>query len=133
MNAKGATNTTARSLTNGSSIDLSTNGATVGFTLSGVGYALAISCVSFISTSDFEARPLVFVNGSNYTTNVTQPPASVGNGSGRAVERVAVAVIPLSNGANTISAGAFVSSATSPLIAVGAASIHVIVMGNVTA
>ena len=133
LNTKGAVTTTSRALTNGSNIDLATNGATVSFTLSGSGYALAVSCVSFISTSDFEARPLIYVNGSYYSTGVVQPPASVGNASGRAIERVAVATIPLSNGANTVSAGAFVSSATSPQVTSGGASIHVIVFGNVTA
>ncbi len=132
-NIKGAKNTSAVGFTNGVNQNLAGQGASISFTVSEACVAFVTVHVAAISTTDFEFHPLVFINGVTYTTGVEVPPASVGNDNGRAVLRSVTAAVPLVAGANTISAGAFVSSATGPSIANEAASVHAIVLGDVTA
>lgn len=130
-NIKSASNTSAITPTNSINNNLESYGAKVQFTVSGSAYALAIVSVGISSASDFENKPLVYLDGSHF--NTYEIAAAPGNGSARIFQRINHMNIPLSTGSHTISAGVFISSATSPNIPIGNARITVLVFGNVTA
>lgn len=130
-NIKTGVNTTAVILTNGVSTDLASFGSKVTFTV-------ASNCVAFVtvsmianSTTDFEFKPLIYLDGSvagsiNYL-------AAPGNASGRSQVRTYSKAIPLTTGSHTLSAGVLVSSASTPGVPTDGATITALVLGNVTA
>lgn len=131
-NIKSAQSTTSRNPTNGTDTNLATNGAVVSFTV-------ATACVAFVtihvgvsSTSDYELKPQIYRDDVLFTTSGVA--ASVnGQAANRTFQRSLSAAVPLSAGTHTLSAGVVVSSATSPGISAGGATISAIVLGNVTA
>lgn len=133
LNIKGNRNSSAITPVNGSNVNGSGQGLNVTFTVSATCKALVVLNMAAISTSDFEFRPLIYLDGVVQTTGVSEPAASVGNASGRAVQRSNTAVLTLTAGAHTISGGIFVSSATGPTVPINGASISAIVQGYVTA
>ena len=130
-NIKSAKNSSGITPVNGSFVNGSGQGLAVTFTVSEACNALVTLHMACGSTSDFEFRPLIYLNGV-MTVDGTYP-ASVGNGSGRHTTRSVTYKIALPAGANTISGGVFVSSATSPTVAASGANISAIVLGTVTA
>lgn len=130
-NIKTAVTTTANTPTNGANTNLSSNGASLSFTLNGEGYAHVFVAVGCISSTDFECKPLIFLNGSLHTTG--EYVAAAGNASGRVNPRTVMAKVTLPTGSNTISAGILVSSATGQSVPIGNGKVSAIVFGDVTA
>lgn len=130
-NIKTAVTTTANTPTNGVNTNLSGNGASLSFTLTGAGYAHVYVSVGCISSSDFECKPLIFLNGALHTTG--EYVAAAGNASGRVNPRTVMAAVALPTGSNTISAGILVSSATGQSVPIANGKVSAIVFGNVTA
>jgi len=129
-NIKSTFNTSAPALTN-SDQDLASSGLSLSFTCSGTAYAFVTVALGISSTTDFEFQPEIRLGGviqAKYT-----PVAAAANASSRPDVRTFSYGITLVNGVNTLSAGVFLSSATSPSWQIGAGSISAIVFGNVTA
>lgn len=132
LNIKSAKTTSTNTPTNGVNTDLAGNGATISFTVSKPCSALVTTQVACNSSTDFEMKPLIYVNG--VVQVVADWPAALSGGAGtRAVMRSLTVAIPLSTGANAISAGIFISSASGQSVPAGAAVIAAIVLGKVTA
>ena len=131
FNIKMASTNSDAGLSNGANYNLGANGASIQFTVVGTAQALVTVTVATISTSDFENKPLIYVNGSVVSTAGYS--AAAGNGSNRVNPRTWQAAVTLSEGVNTISAGVFVTSATSPSVPSGGAQVSAVVLGNVTA
>jgi hypothetical protein len=129
-NMKTATSTTAGTPVNGSNVNLAGNGATISFTLGSVGYALVTVSVSTFSTTDFENKPLIMVDGSAV---LTLGIAAARGDAARTWQRSYTAPVTLSPGTHTISAGIYVASATSPNVPAGNAYVSAVVFGDVTA
>ena len=124
-NAK-STSTTQGSFSN-TSQSLASIGGSLSFTLASAGVALVTVTTSILSSSDFEHRPEVWLNGAYYARPDYQAQVA---GSSRAQPRTFSCAVPLAAGVNTITAGLYLVSSTS---ANGYASISAIVLGNVTA
>ena len=108
----------------GATQDLAGNGAKITLNLKKNARILATVFVGMKSTSDFELKPAILVNGiEKYREEV---PASLATGS-RAVQRSAQVAFDLSAGTQIISAGVWSHSAANQEISAGAASISVIV------
>ena len=131
FNVKMASTTSAAGLSNGVNYNLGANGASIQFTVVGTARALVTVSVATISTSDFENRPLIYVNGSAVST--ASYSAAAGNSANRVNPRTWQAAVTLSEGVNTISAGVVVTSGTSPSVPSGGAQVSAVVLGNVTA
>lgn len=115
-------------LTNAGDQDLRATGLLQSITSYGGAIAQVRVDLYTTSTSDYEFRPQVWLNGTLYK-NIT-PNASVGNASSRAVGRGATYDVVLPDGTNYISAGAFISASTSPsMIATGSSMTVTIVKG----
>lgn len=130
-NVKTASNGSAGTPVNGSNVNLSSVGASLSFTLTGAGYALVTVSIATVSSTDFENKPIIYLNGSVYA--IAGYNAAAGNASSRTNPRTFTAAVPLPTGSNTISAGINVASATGPSVPVGCAIITAMVFGNVTA
>lgn len=129
-NIKSATNPASISLAN-SSQDLASNGVSISFTVSGACKALVSVDMGVNSTTDFEFRPEIRLNGT--VVAALTPAAAAGNSSNRSSNRGFTYVVTLAAGVNVISAGVNLVVATSPGITSGGATIAAIVNGNVTA
>lgn len=133
LNMKGSKNTSTVTPINGSNVSGGAQGSQVTFTVAAACQVYVQVNAGVISSSDFEYRLLIFLDGVNQTGNVAVFPAATGNASSRVFERSVTGILSLSAGAHTLAAGIFVSSATGPSIPIEALSIHAIVLGNVTA
>lgn len=131
FNMKTASTTSNAGLSNGANYNLGANGASIQFTVVGTAQALVTVSVATISASDFENKPLIYVNGSVVSTAGYS--AAAGNSSSRVNPRTWQYAVTLSEGVNTISAGVLVTSATSPSVPSGGAQVSAVVLGNVTA
>ena len=108
----------------GATQDLAGNGAKITLNLKKNARVLVTVFVGMKSTSDFEFKPAILVNGiEKYREEV---PASLATGS-RAVQRSAQVAFNIPAGTQIISAGVWSHSATNPEVSAGAASISVIV------
>ena len=108
----------------GATQDLAGNGANITLNLKKNARILVTVLVGMKSTSDFEFKPAILVNGiEKYREEV---PASLATGS-RAVQRSAQVAFDIPAGTQIISAGVWSQSATNQEIPAGAASISVIV------
>ena len=104
--------------------NLAGNGAGITLNLKKNARVLATVFVGMKSTSDFEFKPAILVNGvEKYREEV---PASLAT-SGRTVQRSAQFAFDISAGTQIISAGVLSVSATNQEVPAGAASISVIV------
>ena len=104
--------------------NLANNGAKITLNLKSSARVLVTVFVGMKSTSDFEFRPAILVNGvEKYREEI---PASLAT-SGRAVQRSAQVAFGIPAGTQIISAGVLSASATNQEIPAGAASISVIV------
>lgn len=130
-NMKSAVNTSTITPVNGSNIDGAAQGAAVTFTVSGNAMAFVIVRAGVVSTTDFENKPIIYLDGT--PVDISGMSAAMGNGSSRVFERSTFTAIPLTNGSHTISGGINVTSATSPSIPAGNMKILAVVFGNVTA
>lgn len=130
-NIKVAINTNAAAPVNGTALNLASVGSVVSFTVGEACKALVTSTIGCSSTSDFETKPQIWLDGA-LSSSATYT-AAAANASGRIDTRTWQGVVTLSAGAHTISAGIVVSSATSANVAAGNAQISAIVLGNVTA
>lgn len=129
-NMKSASNPSSITPTN-SSQDLAGNGATISFTVGSTCNALVTVSIGLYSSSDYEFRPEIRVDGTVVQTY--SPAAALGNASGRPSVRGFTFSVPLTTGAHTISAGVFISAGTALSIAAGGVSVAALVLGNVTA
>lgn len=112
--------------------DNNISSAAITFTVETACLAFVTVSVGVTSTTDYELKPEIWLDGAIYATNGT--PASLGGGtSGRAYQRTISRGVSLSAGAHTLTPGVLISSATGPSIPAGAAEITAIVLGNVTA
>ena len=104
--------------------DLANNGAKITLNLKKNARILVTVFVGMKSTSDFEFKPAILVNGiEKYREEV---PASLAT-NGRAVQRSAQVAFDIPAGTRIISAGVWSQSATNQEVSAGAASISVIV------
>lgn len=132
LNIKAANNTS--SIAPGNSVN--TNYASVGCQIT---FTVAASCKALVtvnmgvrSTTDYELKPLIYLDG--VMTAIADYSAAMSNGAGnRMLVRPMVAVVTIPSGTHTLSAGVFVASATSPSTDIGSAQISAIVLGEVTA
>ena len=129
LNMKTAANGGVITLTN-TDQDLASSGVSISFTVSSACNAFVTVSLGVSSTTDFEFRPEIRLAGSQVSIF---SPSAAATSTGRASGRTFSAHVPLSAGVNVLSAGAFISSATSPSIAIGGAVISALVLGNVTA
>lgn len=127
-NVKYAENSTTGVPVNGSNVNFNSNGAGITFTAKSAGVAFVQVKTAIVSTTDFEHKPQVFLNGTLYKTSSTA--AQAGNGSSRVQERHLMCSVPFSAGSVTLSAGVVVSSATSPSAPVGGVSISAIIFAE---
>lgn len=132
LNIKSAKTTSSNTPSNGANTDLGGNGASISFTVSTTCIALVTIDVSCTSTTDFEIKPIIFLNGTAYAI-ADYAAALNGGAGGRATQRSYTWPVVMPAGTNMISAGIFVSSATSQVVAIGSASVAAIVLGKVTA
>lgn len=130
-NIKTATSTTTSVPANSVAQNLGGNGAQVSFTVVGTAYAFVWVRVGTLSTTDYENKPLIYLNGTLIAT--ADISSASGNASARTFERSFARPVTLPAGVNTISAGVLVVSATSQSVPAGNATITAIVLGNVTA
>lgn len=130
-NIKFANNTSIITPINGSNVNGAGQGLSLSFTNVGTAYAYVTITVGTVSSTDFENKPVIYLNG--VATVVATYGAAAGNASSRVNPRTWTALITLPAGANTISGGINVASATSPSVPVGYANIAAIVLGTVTA
>lgn len=125
-----------KSAKNASSISVSNttqnlaSGVSISVTVAEACKALVTVSLGITSTADFEMRPMIYVNG---TEAVSFTPAAAQSASGRAEVRGFSYVVDLAAGANTISPGVFLASASSPTLGAGGAVIAALIMGEVTA
>lgn len=129
LNMKSATNS-ADILLNNVSQDLASGGLSVSFTVGAACNALVTVNMGIISGADFEFKPEIRKGGTVIKTFT--PAAAVGSAT-RANVRGFSWVVALSAGANTLSAGVSLTSASSASIAAGGGNISAIVLGKVTA
>lgn len=128
---KQASNSSSITPTNGVDNDFQSAGAKITFTVSGTAYALVTVTVGCGSTSDFEHRPEIFLDGSLHSG--ASYAATIANAGGRASVRSYPNLVILAAGTHTISAGMFLSAAVSQIIPANSAIVSAIVLGNVTA
>ena len=130
-NVKSVNNTSAPSLTN-SDQNLASCGLSLSFNVPGPVRALVTVNLGISSTTDYEFQPEVYLDGSFYYRDST--PASLSGGaSARGVQRSLTTMVLIPAGTHTISAGVFLSAATSPTMVVGAGHLSAFVNGRVTA
>jgi len=129
-NMKSASNSGNITPTN-SSQDLASSGLSISFTVAQACNALVTVSLGVQSTTDFEFQPQIRLGGS--IVKSFTPAASISNAGGRALVRGFTWVVPLAQGANTLSAGLLLSSSTTPGIAANGGTIAAIVLGEVTA
>jgi len=128
-NIKSATNPSDITPTN-SSQDLASGGLTLSYTVSSDCYAFVNVSLTMHSTTDFEFRPEIRVDGSIVQT--FSPSASLATGY-RAVERSFSYGVSLTAGSHTISAGVFLSSSTGASMRATGSTISAIVLWRVIA
>lgn len=131
LNIKSATNTSQGTPVNLNHVNLSSVGASITFTVESDCDSLVTVNVGVISSSDFEHKPGIYKDGSVFSFSSYS--AAPGNASGRSLVRSYTALVPLTAGAHTLSAGIFVASATGPTVPTGNANITAIVLGEVSA
>ena len=131
-NIKRQKSTSGSSPANGANTNLGGNGCQITLTVDQACVAFVVVAVGCRSTSDFEHKPQVWLNGAIHTISDVGASASGGAGN-RAIQRTVLAAVPLSVGSHTLSAGIFVSSSTSASVNAGEAEIMAIVLGRVTA
>ena len=119
-----AENTTESRPANGEYLNLAQNGAKITINVNKSARVLISSVVGIRSDSDFEFKPLIFID--NQLVKTLSLGASVGNASGRRVQRTVQGVFSLSAGTHTISAGVSTSSGTNVIISIGDASVSVV-------
>lgn len=104
--------------------DLAGNGAKITLNLKNNASVLVTVFVGMKSTSDFEFKPAILVNGvEKYRDDISASLAT----SGRAVQRSAQVAFNIPAGTQILSAGVWSQSATNQEVPAGAASISVIV------
>lgn len=131
LNMKAASNTSAPTITTGANNNFASVGAQIAFTVASSCNCLVTVDVGMSSTSDYETRPLIYLDGVLFKSNDVI--AAIGSASGRATERSLCYVVPLTAGAHIISAGGYTSAGGSQAVAINAAHIAGIVLGLVTA
>ena len=131
-NIKRAKTSSGVGISNGVNTNLGPQGAQISFTVETDCVAFVVVLVACRSTTDFEHKPQIWLDGSLAVNNDSG--ASVnGTASNRAFQRTCLGSIPLTAGTHTLSAGITVSSSTSASVNSGEAEIMAIVLGNVTA
>jgi len=124
--------TTSTSNPASGSLNLGGNGGQVTLTVATDCYALVNVYVACTSTTDYEMKPIIYLDGAVHSMN--DAAAALGGGaSNRALQRTHFDKVSLTAGAHTIAVGIYTASATSPSIVAGAAAVSVIVLGEVTA
>ena len=114
---------------NGSNVNGGPQGAQISFTAQTAGMALVTVKTAIISGSDFEHKPLIYLNGT--TIKISNTSAQQGNGSSRVWERWITMPISFNAGTNTIAAGIAVSSGTGMSCPAGNMSISAIVFAEI--
>lgn len=132
LNIKRAKNTSSSNPGNGVNSDFAGLGAAVTFTVETACNAFVTVHVGCNSTSEFELKPQIYLDGAVHTTSDVGASIS-GTATNRFFQRSVSNVVALSAGAHTISAGITVSSATSQSVPIGSAEVIAIVLGRVTA
>lgn len=131
-NIKMAKNSSSVTPTIGTDNNLASAGAAITFTVDATSYALVTVHVGCRSTTDYEHKPAIYLDGTLISMNDIG--ASIGgSASNRGIQRSHTDKVTLSAGAHTISAGIYIASATSPSVAIGEAQVSAIVLGRVTA
>ena len=103
-------------------------GASVTFTVEKACVALVTVNIAMRSTSDYEFRPQIFLDGV-FNRNFGYPSAN--SNGGRSIQRGGTAPVILTAGTHTISAGVFISSATNPSCDTDGVNVCVLVLGKV--
>lgn len=133
LNIKSKKSTSGATPTNGANTNLDTNGCSVSFTVAADCKAFVTVHVGCSSTTDFEHKPQIWLDGSLYSMSDITASVNGGGASNRSIQRSHSALVSLTAGAHTLSAGISVSSASSQNVRAGDAEIAAIVLGQVTA
>jgi hypothetical protein len=132
LNVKSASSTSASAPANGTNTNLASVGAAVTFTVATACSAFVTVNTAFISTTEHEHKPLIYLDGSVYALSGYSASQS-GTASARAIVRTYSSAVALTAGTHTISAGIGVASGTGNNVPSGGANITAIVLGRVTA